>query len=163
MQTKEDSARIIPPEVINQIRPEDAHRFNVVPVGFGQTGLIVAVSDPFDIDAIDSLSFLLQREIELVCASPDKIREALTKYYGIHGQASDVLAPKIGHDIDFGLEITEIGTAAEADAPVIRLVSMLLAEAHRLGASDVHLEPLEKKFRVRFRIDGVLQEMQAPP
>jgi type IV pilus assembly protein PilB len=167
--TKEDydwidlSARVIPPEVINEVRAEDAHRFHVVPVGFGQSGLIVAVSDPLDIDAIDSLSFLLQREIELVCASPDKIREALTKYYGTYGEASDVLAPKIGHNIDFGLEITEIGTAAEADAPVIRLVSMLLAEAHRLGASDVHLEPLEKKFRVRFRIDGVLQEMQAPP
>ena len=51
----------------------------------------------------------------------------------------------------------------EADAPIIRLVSMLLIEAHRLGASDIHLEPLDKKFRVRFRIDGVLQEMQAPP
>src|SRR5262249_35666591 len=50
-----------------------------------------------------------------------------------------------------------------ADAPIIRMVSMLIAEAHRLGASDIHLEPLDKKFRVRFRIDGVLQEMQAPP
>jgi type IV pilus assembly protein PilB len=160
------SAKVIPPEVINQIRAEDARRFKVIPVGFGESGLIVAVSDPLDIDTIDSLSFLLQREIELVCASPDKIRQSLIKYYGTADEASDILAEQIGHDVDFGLEITEggdISSTDEADAPIIRMVSMLLIEAHRLGASDVHLEPLDKKFRVRFRIDGVLQEMQAPP
>ncbi len=160
------SGKVIPPDVISQIRAEDARRFKVIPVGFGESGLIVAVSDPLDIDTIDSLSFLLQREIELVCASPDKIRQALIKYYGTADEASDILAEKIGHDVDLTLEITEGGSlesADEADAPIIRMVSMLLIEAHRLGASDVHLEPLDKKFRVRFRIDGVLQEMQAPP
>ena len=64
------SSVVIPPEVIKQIRAEDARRFKVIPVGFGETGLIVAVSDPLDIDTIDSLSFLLQREIELVCSQP---------------------------------------------------------------------------------------------
>jgi type IV pilus assembly protein PilB len=160
------SAETIPPEVIDQIRVEDARRFKVVPVGFGESGLIVAVSDPLDIDTIDSLSFLLQREVELVCASPEKIRQALIKYYGSADEASDILVQQIGHDVDLGLEISEggsVGGASEADAPIIRMVSMLLIEAHRLGASDVHLEPLDKKFRVRFRIDGVLQEMQAPP
>src|SRR5437764_9239230 len=67
------SAKVIPPDVINQIRTEDARRFKVIPVGYGESGLIVAVSDPLDVDTIDSLSFLLQREIELVCASPEKI------------------------------------------------------------------------------------------
>jgi type IV pilus assembly protein PilB len=160
------AAKVIPPDVINQIRAEDARRFKVIPVGYGESGLIVAVSDPLDIDTIDSLSFLLQREIELVCASPEKIRQALIKYYGTADEASDILAQQIGHDVDLGVEITEGGSldsADEADAPIIRMVSMLLIEAHRLGASDVHLEPLDKKFRVRFRIDGVLQEMQAPP
>jgi type II secretion system protein E len=160
------SAKVIPPEIINQIRAEDARRFKVIPVGFGESGLIVAVSDPLDIDTIDSLSFLLQREIELVCASPDKIRQALIKYYGTADEASNVLLEQIGHEVDLGVEIIEggdISATDEADAPIIRMVSMLLIEAHRLGASDVHLEPLDKKFRVRFRIDGVLQEMQAPP
>jgi type IV pilus assembly protein PilB len=160
------STRVIPPEVIKQIRVEDARRFKVIPVGFGDTGLIVAVSDPLDIDTIDSLSFLLQREIELVCTSPEKIREALIKYYGTADEAADILQQKLGEDVDLGLEIGD-GTALtetdEADAPIIRMVSMLLIEAHRAGASDIHLEPLDKKFRVRFRIDGVLQEMQAPP
>src|SRR5205814_3718804 len=80
--------------------------------------------------------------------------------------AADVLQHKIGDEVDLGLEIghgTEAVAVEEADAPIIRLVSMLIIEAHKLGASDIHLEPLDKKFRVRFRIDGVLQEMQAPP
>ena len=141
-------------DVINQIRPEDARRFKVVPVGFGETGLIVAVSDPLDIDTIDSLSFLLQREIELVCSSPEKIREALVKYYGTADDAADILQQQIGEDVDLGFELSENAEGAEgdaADAPIIRMVSMLLIEAHRAGASDIHLEPLDKKFRVRFR------------
>lgn len=160
------STKIIAPDVINQIRAEDARRFKVIPVGLGESGLIVAVGDPFDIDTIDSLSFLLQREIELVCASPEKIREALIKYYGAADEGLAHQKQRIGRDVDLGLEIMEgadITATDEADAPIIRLVSMLLVEAHRMGASDVHLEPLETKFRVRFRIDGVLQEMQAPP
>ncbi|HTF93508.1 MAG TPA: type II/IV secretion system protein, partial [Verrucomicrobiae bacterium] len=119
------STKVIAPEVIKQIRAEDARRFKVIPVGFGESGLIVAVSDPLDIDTIDSLSFLLQREIELVCASPDRIRQALIKYYGTADEASDILAQQIGQDVDFGLEITEggdISATDEADAPIIRMV-----------------------------------------
>jgi general secretion pathway protein E/type IV pilus assembly protein PilB len=159
------SSIVIPPEVIDQIRVQDARRFKVIPVAFGENGLVVAVSDPLDIDTIDSLSFLLQREIELVCSSAEKIREALIKYYGTAEEAADVIQKKIGEDADLGLEIVEGSQAEgdEADAPIIRMVSMLIVEAHRLRASDIHLEPLDKKFRVRFRIDGVLQEMQAPP
>jgi type IV pilus assembly protein PilB len=160
------SSIIIPPAVIKQISAADARRFKVIPIAFCETGLVVAVSDPFDIDTIDSLSFLLQRELELVCTSPEKIREGLIKYYGTADEAADVLQKRLGEDIDLGLEIGD-GTQAlegdESDAPIIRMVSMLLIEAHRLGASDIHLEPMDKKFRVRFRIDGVLQEMQAPP
>ncbi len=160
------SSMVIPPDIIKQIRAEDAQRFKVIPVAFGETGLVVAVSDPLDIDTIDSLGFLLQRELELVCSSPEKIREALIKYYGTADEAADVLKEKIGEDVDLGLELGDgaaISDVDEADAPIIRMVSMLIIEAHRAGASDIHLEPLDKKFRVRFRIDGVLQEMQAPP
>jgi len=160
------SSMVIPPQIIKQIRAEEARRFKVIPVGFGETGLVVAVGDPLDIDTIDSLSFLLQRELEVVCTSPQKIREALIKYYGTADEAADMLREKIGEDVDLGLEIGDGSEPIEgdkADAPIVRLVSMLLIEAHRLGASDIHLEPMDKKFRVRFRIDGVLQEMQAPP
>jgi len=160
------STMVISPQIISQIRGEDARRFKVIPVAFGETGLVVAVGNPLDIDTMDSLSFLLQRELELVCTSPRKISEALIKYYGTADEAADVLQKEIGEDVELGLELgdgAEPITVDEADAPIVRLVSMLLIEAHRAGASDIHLEPLDKKFRVRFRIDGVLQEMQAPP
>lgn len=160
------SARAIPPDVISQMRGADARRFKAIPYALHENSLVVAVSDPLDIDTIDGLGFLLQRDIELVCSSPQKIRDALITYYGTADEAVDVLQERLGADIEAGLEITEGGpleTGDEADAPIIRMVSMMLIEAHRLGASDIHLEPLEKKFRVRFRIDGVLQEMQPPP
>ena len=160
------SGVVIPPEIISQISAADARRFKVIPVTFGESGLVLAISDPLDVDTIDSLNFLLQRDLELVCTSPEKIRQALIKYYGTAEEAADVLQHKIGDEVDLGLEIgdgTEAVAVDEADAPIIRLVSMLIIEAHKLGASDIHLEPLDKKFRVRFRIDGILQEMQAPP
>ncbi|HKP02045.1 MAG TPA: GspE/PulE family protein [Chthoniobacterales bacterium] len=160
------STRVVPPEIIGEIRAEDARRFNVIPVGFGESGLIVAVSDPLDIHTVDNLRFSLQRQIELVCASPEQIRLALIKYYGAAKNDRDGPLQRVTTSLDHDLEIAQNGdlnVTDEADAPIICLVSMLLGEAHRVGASDIHLEPLDKKFRVRFRIDGVLQEMPAPP
>jgi len=148
----------IPPTVIEQISADDARRFNVVPAAFSETALVVAVSNPLDIDTIDSLGFLLQRELELVCSSPGKLREAQIKYYGPIDETADT-NQKIGERVDFDLEIDDSSVIAgtdEADIPIIRLVSMLIIEAHRAGASDVHLEPLDNKLRVRLRIDGAL-------
>ena len=160
------STMLIPPHVIKEIRAEDARRFQVIPVAVREAGLLLAVSNPLDIDTIDSLSFVLQRELQVVWTSPDQIGEALIKYYGTADEAADVIQQKIGGDFDLGLEIEHgaaISEADEADAPIIRLVSILIIEAYRAGASDIHLEPLHKNFRVRFRIDGVLHEMHSPP
>jgi type IV pilus assembly protein PilB len=156
----------VPQDVIDEIKPQDARRFKMIPIARNDNALVVATADPLDFDSIDTLSFLLRREIELVCTSPAKIREALIKYYGSAEEAVDVLRERIG---DIALEELDIAEGAElaeddsSDAPIIRMVSLLLLEAYKLGASDIHLEPLEKSFRVRFRIDGVLQEMQSPP
>jgi len=157
---------VVPQEIIDEIRPHYARRFKMIPIARNEHGLVVATGDPLDFDSIDSLSFLLKKEIELVCTTPEKIRQALIKYYGSAEEAVDVLRQKIG---DAALEEIDITEGAElpegegGDAPIIRLVSLLLLEAHKLGASDIHLEPLEKSFRVRFRIDGVLHEMNSPP
>ena len=157
---------VVPQEVIDEIKPQDARRFKMIPIARNENGLVVATGDPLDFDSIDGLSFLLKREIELVCTTPEKIRQALVKYYGSAEEAVDILREKIG---DTAIEELDIAEGAElpegegGDAPIVRMVSMLLLEAHKLGASDIHLEPLEKSFRVRFRIDGVLQEMQSPP
>ena len=157
---------VVPQEVIDEIKPQDARRFKMIPIARNENVLVVATGDPLDFDSIDGLSFLLKREIELVCTTPEKIRQALVKYYGSAEEAVDILRKKIG---DTAIEELDIAEGAElpegesGDAPIVRMVSMLLLDAHKLRASDIHLEPLEKSFRVRFRIDGVLQEMQSPP
>ncbi len=159
------SEMIVPQEVINEIKSADARRFRMVPIARTETGLVVATGDPLDFDSIDSLTFLLKREVELVCTSPEKIGEALVKYYGTADEASENLLRKIGDADIADLDLAEGAEQTDdtGDAPIVRMVSMLLLEAHKLGASDIHLEPMEKSFRVRFRIDGVLQEMQSPP
>ena len=157
---------VVPQEVIDEIKPEDARRFKMIPIARNENSLVVATGDPLDFDSIDGLSFLLKREIDLVCTTPEKIRQALVKYYGSAEEAVDILRKKFG---DTAIEELDIAEGADlpqgegGEAPIVRMVSMLLLDAHKLGASDIHLEPLEKSFRVRFRIDGVLQEMQSPP
>ena len=99
MQWIDLSAVVIPPEIIAQISAADARRFKVIPVTFGESGLVLAISDPLDVDTIDSLNFLLQRDLELVCTSPEKIKQALIKYYGTAEEAADVL-----RDVGVGAE-----------------------------------------------------------
>ncbi len=160
------SEMIVPPDVINEIQPADARRFRMIPIARNEATLVVATGDPLDFDSIDSLTYVLKCEVELVCTSAEKIREALVKYYGTADEAADNLLRQIGDAAIADLDLEDVAELAESDtgdAPIVRMVSLLLLEAHKLGASDIHLEPLEKSFRVRFRIDGVLQEMQSPP
>ncbi len=165
MEYMEIAQLAIPAHVLESMPAELARRFKAVPVGMNDAALVVAISDPLDFETLDSLRFLLKREVETVCSSPDQIDQALVKYYGT---AEDALAGLEGADIEgsdlaLGGEQQDDGPQETGDAPIIKMVSMLLLEAYKSRASDIHLEPLENKFRVRFRIDGVLQEMQSPP
>ncbi|HEY3899721.1 MAG TPA: ATPase, T2SS/T4P/T4SS family [Chthoniobacter sp.] len=151
-------------EVIQMVPRDVAKRFKVIPIMESETGLMIAVADPLNFDTFDSLHHMLQRDLEFVCATPDAIKAAFRKYYGTADEAADELAKNLGADF----EITGEGGGGTAegdtaDAPIIKMVSMMLLEAYSMRASDIHLEPLEKRFRVRFRIDGVLHEMQNPP
>jgi type IV-A pilus assembly ATPase PilB len=156
----------VPPEVLARIPAEDAKRYHVVPLSERDGALLVAIGDPMDMQTMDDLTYKLQREVEFVCATPDAIRKNLIKYYGSAEEATSDLMRQMGIDGDFGSDLmVEAGGEGgqENDAPIIKMVSLLLVEAYNSRASDIHLEPLEAKFRVRFRIDGVLQEMQSPP
>ena len=147
-----------------------AKRFNVVPVFKTETGVVVALADPSDLDALDGLQHAINMDVEARVATPEDIEAALNKYYG-GGSARDDSVSKMIQDITEGeVEIGNIGTlggadeqVVEADAPIIKLVNQVIVEAFKSRASDIHLEPLAKKFRVRYRIDGVLHEMQSPP
>jgi len=148
---------VVSPDVINQIPPEVAMRYRVIPVYLRDNVLVVAIGDPMDMETADALSFVLKREVEFVCSTPEQIQEGLRQYYDASPPKEETEGMGLGGDDD------DDGASTEDDAPIIKMVSTLLLEAYKARASDIHLEPLEKKFRVRFRVDGVLQEMQNPP
>jgi len=139
------------PELLAQLPAETARRYRTVPVSEHDGSLVLAISDPLDFEAFDSLGFVLNRPVEFVCAVPSLIAEKMALLYPREPE---------GFGINFP---TEEGEESEDDAPIIQLVSSLLFEAQNNRASDIHIEPLEKSLRVRFRIDGNLQEVQSPP
>ena len=154
----------IPEEVIQQVPREVAKRFKVVPLAESDTGIMLAVSDPLNFDTFDAVAHVLDRSVEWVCATPEQIQTAYRKYYGTADEAADDLASHFGGDISIGdMAVVEGAEGETGDAPIIKMVTMMLLEAYNMRASDIHLEPLEKRFRVRFRVDGVLHEMQNPP
>jgi type IV pilus assembly protein PilB len=154
-------------ELISSVRRDVAKRYRVVPVFRHGNHLTIALADPSDLNTIDSLTHILRAELDLRVASDEDIDAALKKYYG----ADDSDLGKMIQDITEGeVEVGAIGAGGEdngetvdADAPIIKLVNGIIFDAFKMRASDIHLEPLAKSFRVRFRIDGVLHEMKSPP
>jgi type IV pilus assembly protein PilB len=155
----------IPVEIIELIPSETARRYKVIPIDKSESGLLMATSNPLDFDTFDAIGHLLKRDIDFVCATPAQIKTALIRYYGTAEEAVSGLESSLhAESIQFGDgPVMGEGEQETGDAPVIKMVSMLLLEAHKMRASDIHLEPLEKRFRVRLRIDGVLHEMTNPP
>jgi len=157
-------------DVIATIPRHIARKYRVVPVYKHDNSVTVALADPSDLDTIDSLAHLLHTEVELRVASETDIEAALSKYYAERsgGLTAD---PRLKEAIeDLTREHVEVeeaaaadGAVVEADAPLIKLVNSIITEAFKMRASDIHLEPLSKVFRMRYRIDGVLHEIKAPP
>lgn len=166
---------IIPPEsVLSLIPAEKANYYEVIPIDRKGRTLTVAMVDPTDISAIEDLRFITGMEINPVLASETSIREAIGRYYKMDKSISEVKADSGPKELGVeDLELLETGLEEEveeaklrADAeggPVIRLVNFYIADAVNKGASDIHIEPFERQIRIRFRIDGVLREQQAPP
>jgi len=158
-------------DVIAAIPRHIARKYRVVPVFKHDNSLTVAVADPSDLDTIDSLTHLLHAEIDLRVASDEDIEAALSKYYAERGGGGISADPRLKQVIeDLTREHVEVqaadagdGAVVEADAPLIKLVNSIIVEAFKMRASDIHLEPLAKTFRMRYRVDGVLHEVKAPP
>jgi type IV pilus assembly protein PilB len=155
------------PEVIKLVPEDVARKHQVIPVSRTGATLTVAMSDPSNILAIDDLKFLTGYNIEIVVASEVAIEEAQTACYQAKVSFDDVLEQFDENEIAFGGDEEEVNVVdlekASGEAPVVRLVNYLLISAIKKGASDIHIEPYEKSFRVRYRIDGVLYEEHAPP
>ncbi len=157
----------VEPDIIKLVPKDVAEKHLVVPVNRAGSALIVAMCDPSNIYAVDDLKFLTGYNIEAVVASEPAIREAIERYYAEKGPSLEDIVGGMDDDVEMAEGEAELGVeeAARAadDAPVIKLVNLILKDAIGKRASDIHIEPYEKDFRVRFRIDGVMYEVMKPP
>jgi len=154
-------------EIIKLIPKEVVLKHQVIPVNRTGATLIVAMADPSNIFAIDDIKFLTGYNVEVVVASEQAIEGAVEKYYTSNVTFDDVMLDFDDEDVDVidaDEDINELDLEKSAgDAPVIKLVNLILLDAIRKGASDIHVEPFEKQLRVRYRIDGMLYEVMKPP
>jgi len=152
-------------DVLSTIQPTDSRRYHALPVRRLPSGLRIAISDPLDFETLDALRYLLKTDLEPVVVPLGRIDEAIVKFFGKNDESLQTLMANMdGSELELktaGGEENE--ETAEGDAPIIRMVYGLILEAHRLRASDIHIEPLEKRLRLRYRIDGNMQEMRDPP
>ena len=165
----------IDPEVVKLVPAQIAKKYEVLPVKRTGNALTLAMADPTNVFALDDVAFMTNLQVLPVVASQGAIRQAIERLYepqasafsdvitAMEGEVPDVELVEGGEDVaPSKVDIFELKDASE-EAPVVKLVNLILTDAIRRGASDIHLEPYEKVFRVRYRIDGVLQEMMAPP
>ena len=163
----------IDPAVVKLIPFETAKRYQILPLSRVGASLTIAMVDPTNVFAMDDIKFMTGFNIEPVVASESSIIEGIDKAYGTSkeeeleqvmqsmndmGEGTDVELQAEEHE----LELKELERAAD-EAPIVKLVNLVLTDAVKRGASDIHMEPYEKEFRVRFRIDGILQSIMNPP
>ena len=163
----------IDPAVVKLIPFETAKRYQILPLSRVGASLTIAMVDPTNVFAMDDIKFMTGFNIEPVVASESSIVEGIDKAYGTSKEAELEQVMQSMNDLGEGtdievqneeqeLELKELEKAAD-EAPIVKLVNLVLTDAVKRGASDIHMEPYEKEFRVRFRIDGVLQLIMNPP
>jgi len=157
-------------DIIDMIPQSLCKKHNIIPVKADDGVVTVAMSDPMDFNTIDNLRFILNSDVECVLATRSSIQNAISKYYGSSEESVDSMLqeftdeftdsaiPRVGKEGGIGVTVGETD-----DAPIIRLVHLIISEAIKARASDIHIEPLANRLRIRYRIDGVCQEIDAPP
>jgi type IV pilus assembly protein PilB len=166
------SAEEVDPEITKYIPYDVVYKYQIFPISRSGATLTVAMTDPSNVFAIDDVKFITGYEVSPVVASESAISEAITKHY----EQSDALQTVVDSMADLDVEgldliheeedsaedISKLKDAGE-EAPVVKLVNLILGEAITRGASDIHMEPYEKTYRVRYRVDGVLYDVMQPP
>ncbi len=158
------------PDSVIELVPESVARENMVlPFSDEDGALRILIADPFDLETIEKLRFILNRKIETALAPKEAIQGAINKYYGqVEGESADSMLQEF---TDTAIDFTETDadaqsaeeTVDDSSAPVIRLVNLMIQEAVQLRASDIHIEPFEDRVRIRYRIDGICVERECAP
>jgi type IV pilus assembly protein PilB len=162
----------IDPGVIKLIPGDVARKYNILPVNKTGATITIAMADPTNVFAMDDIKFMTGYNVEPVVASELGIKAAIDSYYGT---TSSLELKKVMEDLqtqesadlevleeDEEMDVSQLADSAE-EAPVVKLCNLILTDAIKRGASDIHIEPYEKEYRVRFRIDGILYEIMNPP
>jgi type IV pilus assembly protein PilB len=154
-------------EIVRLVPEDVALKHTILPINRAGSTLIIATADPSNIFAVDDIKFLTGYNVEVVVAAEEAIRRAVDRYYDSSSSLADVMSDFDDDDFevvseDDSVDVAELEKATE-DAPVVKLVNLVLTDAIKKIASDIHIEPYEKDFRVRYRIDGVLYEVMKPP
>jgi len=157
----------ISPDVVKLVPEDLVHKYHLMPVNRVGSTLIVAVEDPSNMFAVDDIKFMTGYNVEVVVASASSIKKAVDKYYDSSATLLDVMSNFDMDDLEVVHESDSVNVAdlekAVDDAPVVKLVNLILSDAIKKGASDIHIEPYEKLFRVRYRVDGMMYEEMKPP
>ena len=160
----------IPPEAIESVPKSLVKKRDFIPISKERNIITIAIHDPNDIMIADDLRAMTGCEINIVVASEEEVREARDKYYGEEQQTVDAVVEQLDHDKlsgDYKVALVgddeDVSTIEGNAAPIVKLVNFIITDAVRKRSSDIHFEPYEKKIRMRYRIDGVLHEVSAPP
>ena len=157
----------IPAEVISSVSTEVARYYEIVPVARHNEVLTVAMSDPSDVEKLDTLRYLIGGDVEAVAVPRKEILKAIDKYYAEDEERlKSMINDKEVNNVEILVsedEETNVGAMDDDTIPIIRLATKIILDAYKMKASDIHLEPMEKRYRIRYRIDGSLREVEGPP
>jgi len=162
--------REIQEEMIKSIPASVARMYNVVPISVDSNSVVLAVSQLLSPEVVDEIRFVLTKDVTFVLAREDEVKKLIVKFYGEDSSSMNDMLSSLESDMEGGLvelqegkeDETGIEQAANAK-PVIRFVNVILYEAVQAKASDIHFEPFENEFKIRYRVDGALYEMSPPP
>jgi type IV pilus assembly protein PilB len=157
----------IDPEVVKHVPDDMVQKYRIMPINRVGSTLIVAVEDPSNMFVVDDIKFITSYNVEVVVAAPSAIKNAIDKYYDQSASLLDVMSNFDLDELEVVSDADEVNVAdlekAVEEAPVVKLVNLILSDAIKKEASDIHIEPYEKGFRVRYRVDGILYEEMRPP
>ena len=155
----------VPENILELVSSDLANKHHIIPINRIGTTLIIATFDPTDLSAIDDIEFITGYNVEMTIASESSIKKAIDRFYDSSSMLDDIISEFDDSEFELiqGEDESDATEPETEDAPVIRLVNKIMVDSIRRGASDIHVEPYEKFFRIRYRIDGVLYEIMKPP
>jgi type IV pilus assembly protein PilB len=163
--------RDLTPELLRIVPAKMARMYQCLPVALADSTLQVALVEPLNVGRIDELSFVVKKDIQLVVADPAQVQKAIEKFYPEENESVTDILRELGSDKEIEKEVSELAVTDDAtmmarladQAPIVRFVNLVLFQAIQDRASDIHFEPFETEFKIRYRVDGALYEMSPPP